>query len=329
MAKFRIYKLHFTTPLHLGDARDDYSISLKTVQSDSMYAALTSCLAKIGKEIPVGGDLGFAISNLFPYYQESVDAKPVFFFPRPLGQSLPTTQNLSSAKKIRKVKWLDLDYFQKVLNGTTLFESEEDLKSIHKHYLTCQRIQDDFIKSEIMPRVNVSRAGNEEARPFYLDRLFFRDNSGLFFIACGDTSLLDVALDVLSTEGIGTDRNVGNGFFEYDVSEIELSLPTNTNLALSLSTFIPSSKEELDTLLEGSRVAYELIRRGGWITTNPYNSYRKNAIYAFDTASVFSASLSTIEVRGAIVDLSPKKDFEPTLTHPIWRCGKSIFIPLK
>ena len=56
--KFTIYKLHFTSPLHIGDARDDYSVSLKTIASDTMYAALTSCLAKLGESIPPKGDLG-------------------------------------------------------------------------------------------------------------------------------------------------------------------------------------------------------------------------------------------------------------------------------
>ena len=37
---FSIYKLHFTTPVHLGDMRDDYGISLKAMASDTMYAAL-------------------------------------------------------------------------------------------------------------------------------------------------------------------------------------------------------------------------------------------------------------------------------------------------
>ena len=80
---FLIYKLHFTTPLHLGDARDDYSISLKSVSSDTMYAALTASLAKIGKAIPPNGDLGFTISSLFPFYQKDTKSKTVLFFPRP------------------------------------------------------------------------------------------------------------------------------------------------------------------------------------------------------------------------------------------------------
>ena len=54
---FKVFKLHFTTPLHIGDARDDYSISQKTIASDTMYAAITATLAKLGREIKEG-DLG-------------------------------------------------------------------------------------------------------------------------------------------------------------------------------------------------------------------------------------------------------------------------------
>lgn len=69
--EFKIYKLHFTTPLHLGDARDDYSISLRSISSDTMYAALTSCMAKLGKENDIkNGDLNCSISSLFPFYQK-------------------------------------------------------------------------------------------------------------------------------------------------------------------------------------------------------------------------------------------------------------------
>ena len=58
MASFTVYKLHFTSPLHIGDNRLDYSISMKTIQSDTLYAAVTSCLAMQGIPIPEGGDLG-------------------------------------------------------------------------------------------------------------------------------------------------------------------------------------------------------------------------------------------------------------------------------
>ena len=65
MAKFKIYKLHFKAPLHISDLREDASISQKTIHSDTLHAALIACLAKAGK-VPDNGDLGCAISDLFP-----------------------------------------------------------------------------------------------------------------------------------------------------------------------------------------------------------------------------------------------------------------------
>lgn len=154
-----------------------------------------------------------------------------------------------------------------------------------------------------------------------MDRVCFEGDSGLFFIAEGDTTMIDKALPLLALEGIGTDRNVGNGFFEYDRDILSVSLPHDAEYGLSLSTFIPESKEQLTTLLS-NHSSYELQRRGGWITTAPYNSIRKNVIYAFAAGSVFYGIQSGA---GRIVDLAP----QGLVKHPIWRCGKALVLPIK
>lgn len=79
-------------------------------------------------------------------------------------------------------------------------------------------------------------------------------------------------------------------------------------------------------MIEGDYVAYDLIRRGGWITDSGYNTFRKNIIYAFSPASIFNFTTQNIAINGKIVDLCPKGI---ALSHPIWRCGKSIFLPVK
>lgn len=332
MAKhtFKIYKLHFTSPLHIGDARDDYSVSLKTIASDTMYAALTSCLAKLGKDIPNNGDLGCTISSLFPFYQREKGTDAILFFPKPLKQNLPTLNDLTKAKSVKKVSWLDKTYFEKIINGEQLFANEGDVNNVKGDFLTNNSMFDEkFISSQVFPRVTVSRDGSEDAKPFYMDRIFFKDYSGLYFMAEGDTSNIKLALNLLQTEGIGTDRNVGNGYFEYEDESLELELPDNANCSLALSSFIPESKEQLTQLLDGDNVAYDFARRGGWITTPPHNTIRKNVIYAFTAASVFVKQTSDVYILGRIVDLRPQLDFDPKVKHPIWRCGKALFIPTK
>lgn len=327
-SKFKVYKLHFTTPLHIGDERDDYSVSLKTYQSDALYAALTSCLAKIGKKIPDQGDLGFVISSLFPFYQKNSESKAVYFFPKLLNQQLPKQGNLDHAKMIKKVTWIETSYFEKLINGSVLFENKQEIDHVNGAFLTSLPIESDFISSQVSQRVSISRDFSEDAKPFYMDRIYFKDMSGLFFIVEGDTTLLDGALNVLKHEGIGTDRNVGNGYFEFTTDEIEFDLPKSEMVA-SLSMFCPESKEQLSQMLETDQVAYDFAKRGGWITTNPFNTIRKNSIQMFIPASVFKSidSVSEPITLGKIVDLNPKLSFDG-IDHPIWRSGRAIFIPV-
>lgn len=335
-ATFKVIKLHFNSPLHISDNRSDYGVSLRTIQSDTLYAAVISCLAKLGISIPEDGDLGCTVSSLFPFYQKTMESKAVYFFPRPLKMQLPTTVN---AKEIKKIQWVDLGYFQIIINGESdVFNNISDIKNV---YLTSSSLSSvngkgtyDFITSTVVPRVKVSRSF-EDAEPFYMDRVSFADKSGLFFVVVGDTYLLEKGLELLQYEGIGTDRNVGNGYFDYTTDDIEIEIPDNANAAVGLSMFIPASKDQLDELINGENIAYDFTRRGGWITDPPYNTFRKNAIYSFLPGSVYSSKKRDIEVSGKIVNLCPDVDkdvFEnkkiEVLSHPIWRCGRSIFIPI-
>lgn len=331
MAKqtFNIYKLHFTSPLHLGDARDDYGISLKSIASDTMYAALISCLAKLGEEIPTDGDLGCTISSLFPFYQkDKEDENAVLFFPKPLKQTLPPSKKaVEERKKIKKVAWLDTSYFTKILRGEQLFDEQTiGGNAIQGEYMTDAPIDKDFISSQVSPRVTVSRDFSEDAKPFYMDRVTFKGYSGLFFIADGDVTRLENALNLLQHEGIGTDRNVGNGYFEYSTDKIEIDVPDAADFAMSLSSFVPESKKQLQAMLDSDDVAYDFQRRGGWITTPPNNTLRKNVIYTFTSASVFKHQCDGVETFGRVgIDLKPDL---PMVEHPIWRCGRALFLPI-
>lgn len=336
--QLKIYKLHFTSPLHLSTQRADYGISQTTIPSDTIYAALTACLAKLGEKIPDNGDLGCTISSLFPFYQ-SKDGKAMYFLPRPLLSESPTAE-IKEMKKIKKVVWLEVSAFNVMLAGDHPFESFEILGKYlipkdnnfgFKNNKEDKKLTDsykytDFCHSQVSERVSITdRTMQSDAEPFYMDRVFFREKSGLYFIAEGNTELLDKAIKLLALEGIGTDRNVGNGFFEFESDTLDLELPDNANHILALSSFCPETKEQLDSMLYSDKATYELQRRGGWITTPPNQSLRKNVIYMFAAGSVLKHDANDICTFGKIVNLRPDiiKD-----EHPIWRCGKALFIPI-
>jgi CRISPR-associated protein Csm4 len=337
MATFKIFKLHFTAPLHISDQHDDLGNSQKIIQSDTLYAALMSCLAKNGEDLPEDGELGFTVSSLFPYFQKDKDSSPVYFLPIPMQSRQADLADVTKAKTVKKVQWIDSNLYSSVLSGESLFDGTDSyIPYIQGNYLTTYELPEDingskeFVRSEVSQRVTLmSRTGEEDAKPFYVDKILFRYDAGLYFIAEGDTTLLEKALHLLSMEGIGTDRNVGYGFFEYTADTLSIDLPKEANHQLSLSLFIPESKEQLEVLLNSERVAYDFVRRGGWITTYPYMTLRKNAIYGFVPGSVFHKDEEgSATVIGKIVDLKPKTtDME--ISHHIWRNGKAIMIPIK
>ncbi len=328
MTTFKIYKLHFTSPLHIGDAREDYGSSRQTIDSDTMYAALTSCLAKLGRTIPEDGFLGCTISSLFPFYQKSPSENAVLFLPKPLKQKLPNI-SVEHRKRLKKVQWLDASSFSDVLNGHPLFENESELSYAQGKYYSKDRIDTEFMYSQVSQRVTVSWDFIKPTTPFYMDRIWFHDYSGLYFMVEGDDNTIKPALDLLQEEGIGTDRNVGNGHFVYEEDELSLNLPESAEFSMSLSSFIPDSRSQLADMMDSDEVAYELHRCGGWITTAPYNSLRKNVIHTFLPGSVFRYDSSDQHILGRIIDLNPGIQFDRKVDHPVWRCGKSIFVPIK
>ena len=336
-ATYKLYKLHFTSPLHIADRHEDDSNSLKTIQSDTLYAALMSCLARTGHTIPDNGNLGFCISSLYPYFQKGKDDSPVYFLPMPIQARISELSNVSMAKKVKKIQWVDAALYSGLISGCSFFDgTDEYYPYIQESYLTKKVLPEDangskdFVRSEVSQRVTLqSRIGEEDALPYYVDKIIFKYDSGLYFLAEGDTEILEKALSILSNEGIGTDRNVGFGFFEYSAENLTLELPDEADHQVSLSLFIPESKEQLNELLASNDVAYDFVRRGGWITTYPYNTLRKNAIYGFMPGSVFSLKEGQACASiGRIVNLRPEIG-ELTPNHPIWRNGKAIMLPVK
>lgn len=330
----KAYKLHFTSPLHLGNEREDYAGTLRSINSDVIYAALTAVLAKVGYDIPEGGDLGFTISSLFPFYQEKEKSEPVYFFPKPFLQTQLDESLIPMHKDIKKIKWLDTDTFNKLCKGESVIPKDRNSKNnfedeMKGEYQTKNKVPTDFIKAQVFPRASVPRTGvidgeQQDTKIYYIERLFFKNYSGFWFLADGDYELIEKALDVLKHEGIGTDRNVGNGFFFWKEGKVELPKPLESNYSMNLSMFLPESKNQLTTMID-NKSAYSLIKRGGWVTKEGFNTIRKNRIYMFEAGSVFKHKTKDICEMGTIENLKPEIEG----LNNIYRSGKAFFIPFK
>lgn len=353
--KFSIIKFKFNSPLHIGSNRKDYDKGSFYIHSDTMYAAIYQTFAMLGmeNEIPSEGsnDASFAISSLFPFTFplkkeiKKVDGKeieifetnPVYFFPRPfIKPAFQKEENFNSkdVKKFKKVQFVDKSIFEKYLDQSNLASTVEDVKGI---YHTTEKIKPDFICSDVMPRVTVPRFGGD-AEPFYTERFYFKDNSGLFcLVVCTEEKkiALKKALDILKDNGIGTDRSIGNGMFDFEFDEIEINLPATASYGMNLSLFCPENIESLSEMMLDTeqkttdmKIRYELMQRGGWMS-EPYNTYRKRSVSMFKEGSVFKCNNFTngFLIKGNLVDIKPL-DTPRKIDHPVWRVGKAIFLPV-
>ncbi|MBS1736762.1 MAG: type III-A CRISPR-associated RAMP protein Csm4 [Bacteroidetes bacterium] len=327
---FTAYRLYFEGPLHISDSRSDYGSSESKIHSDSFYAALIAALAKIQEE--VNADLGCTISSLFPFTTSQKD-KIIYFFPKPFIDLKNYAAGYSDIKKLKRVEWLDKNYFEELLNGA--IRSNINDYTINGAFLSSEDFEEKFIEKQVLPRVAVPRSAEEydgNTNIFYIEKTYFKEDSGLFFLSKGDTTQLEKALHILQHEGIGTDRNVGFGSFRYEIEpNLELQVPNKADHYVSLSLFNPGDKETLNQLINDPNTAWEITKRGGWITSEGNTGIRKKSIYMMNEGSIFYSPYNNMEVLGKVdFDLKPEavEGFTPP-NHPIWRSGRSLFLPIK
>jgi len=349
--KAKLYRLTFKTPLHLSDLRADYGKSEQRLHSDKLYAAVMQAWAMLGKTEWITQNPPFAISSLFPYATD-INKGFVYFFPKPY--TLPIKEenkNPDLSKKFKKIQFIDKEYFEQFLNG--YYDAIE--KHLKGNYLTksvfsktprkAQKENKDedleIIISQTVPRIRWNRDEKKDSEPFYMDNLYFSEGSGLWFIFDGNEDIqnrFETALKLLSDEGLGTDRNVGNGRFIYESDILDINLPDEANYCINLSLYCPQNIETLKSqlidneqnqkLFLDNNTGYDFIKRGGWIS-EPYNSFRKRYIYMFSEGSVFKKFTKGMFVTGESHDVTPEIIFGTTNQHKIFRSGKAIFLPVK
>lgn len=333
----KIVQLQLNTPLHIHGITESYDQSSRVIHSDMLYAAIMQAWAMLGKSewIPKTADeqTAFAISSLFPFTRATKSNSTCFFFPRIFKPFKPTTFVKESAKKIKKIQWLDFDYFFQLLSS----EAEVKAEHLQEQYLCKETIETNFMKTAVSQRYSSKGGADDdtETRPgttYYVEQIWFKKGSGFFFLYDGDDTFFNdkllPALRLLADEGLGTDRNLGYGKFEIKVEELpsewqqkwQQLQTTDSPFRTNLSLFCPP-QNGFEQLMNGAK--YELLKREGYITTPGSNTLRKKPVYMFREGGVFRTNDSLL---GKTVDLKPEKQNVP---HPVWRVGRSIFLPVK
>jgi len=338
---FDIVKLNFTGPLHLSKGKPDgYETGGRILHSDAIKSAFMAAAVSLHPEIGNSANEHpfldqFEVSSAFPFWKEE------YFFPKPLVDlqwKVKAKSERDSNKLLKEVTFLGKNHFEKILKAeikevseahlsddktqiSQIFENEKEFHSIEERYI---------FKSDLNQRVAVPRWQENETdgNTYYVERLFFREDAGLFFMiqfnADADIPFWLEVLEHLGEQGVGTDRATGNGQFNpvYLPNGLSLTLPDETNAQIALSLYCPGKEEVTDALFEGA--SYALTKRGGWLTNeDEFLTFRKKSVYMFAEGSVFPK----IALKGKVVNLKP--DSVSGLDHPVWRDGRPWFLPIQ
>ena len=252
------------------------------------------------------------------------------FFPKPLVKIKFNIENEDESKlekQFKKLEYIEKSLLEKLIFGEKVLVKKDQFSSSGKYIWADKAPDIELIKTEVQQRVTVPQDGQGESKPYYVERLFFDDAAGLFFLLdCTDNLIFKEfisSLKFLGDSGIGTDRSVGNGFFNAGFGILNLVIPENTEYMMNLSLFCPN-KEELPGLLEGEP-AYALEKRGGFIAgaaDEQFRHLRKKSVFMFTEGSVFKAR----KLAGKVLDIRPQ--WNDDKLHPVYRSGKPLGIPI-
>jgi CRISPR-associated protein Csm4 len=186
-----------------------------------------------------------------------------------------------------------------------------------------------IFKSAIAQRVTLPKMWEiKESMPFYMQKLYFADNAGLFCMVeikddNADTlQRLKAMFKLLGENGIGSDRAVGCGQFDVSYHTLTLALPATATKFTNLGLYCPTDTNEVS-----NPTAFTLIKRGGWLAS-PENethlTYRKKSIYMVEEGAVFGFDTNSF-LMGKSVNLQPD---EVPVKHDIWRDGRALWLPI-
>ena len=282
-----VYKLHFTSPLHLSAGYEGYEQIFHYLHSDTLFSAILSNWSHFYDDIieSLAQNLPFQVSSAFPFSANQ------YYFPKPLKQ-LPVRINENDyriIKKLRKVNFIEKELFEKIIHEETVGIEQIHFSASRQFLSLKQDVSDCFAEREISRNVIDRISGCTDI--FHFAEIIFKEDSGLFFMVFfKDQNMrkkFETVLRFLGDEGIGGDRNVGKGLFEVEsIENFNLRQPQNAASILNLSLYHPIREEINNHLLENS--AYDMITRKGWITAPGYRNLRKKSINMFREGSIFS-----------------------------------------
>lgn len=318
-----VFRLRFTGPTHFGETGIDLENVSERVHSDTLFSALVNAYKEVNgiektnefirsfeKEPP------FILSSLFLYRGSK------YFLPRPMNdEAIDKDLKRTFGKELKKIKWVDTKGFINWHKGLDKGEIER-LRKLQSEY-------SDSYSIEIRPRVSLDRE-TCQSNIYHSGFVYFMKDAGLYGIVVFKNnhfiSEFRNLLEILGGIGLGGEKAYGCGIFEVESFEkasdgFKDILNGNSMDYTLLSLYHPASNEL--PKLEEDAIAYDIIRKRGWITSGRYAMpYKRKSLGFFVEGSVFKR-----RPKGALVDVTPEGLAE-SLPHKVFRYSYALTAPL-
>lgn len=334
------WHLRFTGPLRLSHSTGLPERSEIIVHSDTLKAALFAVGLQIYPEWAEQAEnffKAFSLSSAFPFCGDE------YFLPRPQCPVIfrfSQTDPALFAKRAKKIQYVSVEYYGKLRAGSSAQPSILDVNDsqvVQGQFLSSRSHTSERMIWETVVEPHASKLEDPFGSPRYFttSRTFFAHDCGLYFlIRFHDETwrgpLLN-ALRLLGHQGLGSDRSVGNGFFDFhpdkDVKNFDSYLPAldtfnSGGYYVALGMYLPTWQDLEHANLDES--SWTLVKRGGYLAApeNPeHMRLRRNWVMMMGPGSVIKSDEMP---EGKIVDLRPQVPHDP-VQHPVWRDGRCLF----
>ena len=308
-----LVKLNFKGMLAVGDNEFGESNVLRgTVHSDTLFSGIVNQWVKIPDSYSIDHLISklnsnsppFRISSAFPYRGTE------YYLPIPRG-----TDDLYMDIS-KDVPYLELSDFLELANG----------KRGHLAKIPRKNPVNEFITGHISPRVTIDRLANV-SNPYQRTGWKMAEGSGLYFLldiqdeTIKDT--LELCVRMLGDAGIGSDRNVGYGTFDPEISptsddsdwtELFLDRTGEQINYCALSLCCPANNREAK-----EAISYGIISRNGWILSNSsFMQMKRRECKMFSEGSLFESS-----IKGCLADVTPSIFRQE---HNVYRYGLGMMV---
>ncbi len=345
------YRLTFPDGLLLSRGRpDSYESPEALLRADTLKSALLAAALPLYPALRERAASAkwmdsFRLTSGFPFCGEEC------FFPKPLTQ-LPKFRQADGAelpdedagKKTKKLRWLGQTYFEALLRGdktrwplARLLDGGALISDKIGAVAVSEALTSRVSALHQQPHVFVPRGGGLDAVPYHTESLHFGPDAGLWFavdyLNPDVQPQVEAALRLLGDSGLGTDKNLGRGHFEWESTELRLTVPdaATATHCLNLGPWCPDLAANQLTADLLASASYTLSKRGGYLAAPAREELvrlRKKSVYMFDEGSVFTAPPGTPELAGALLDLAPADAAGFGIDHPVWRDGRPLWLPI-